>query len=101
MRESAAVGLLCAAAMGGPLALGATGPWARFALEAAMAVAVALWAVSGRGDWRGLAIPAVVTGLFLPQLMPLPDGLLTMLSPATAGRWQAAHEGLEIGRAHV
>lgn len=87
--------MLCAAAVVGPLLLGSTGPWPRFGLEATMALAATLWAVSGPREWRLLVVPLAVAGLFLLQLMPLPDGLLVGLAPVSAGRWKAALEGLE------
>jgi len=95
--ERAAVGLLCAAAVVGPLALGSTGPWARFGLEAAMAVAATLWAVSGPRDRRPLLVPLGIAAVLLLQLVPLPDGLLMSVAPVSAGRWKVAHEGLAAG----
>lgn len=94
--ERIAVWLLCAAAVAGPLALGATGPWPRFGIEATMAAAVTLWAISGPRDWRLLVVPVAIAGLFLLQLVPLPDGLLVGVAPVSAGRWKAALEGLEV-----
>ncbi|MFM9058295.1 MAG: O-antigen ligase family protein [Planctomycetaceae bacterium] len=95
LAERVAVGLLCLAAVVGPLLLGSTGPWPRFGLEATMALAATLWAVSGPRDWRLLVVPLAVAGLFLLQLVPLPDGLLVSLAPVSAGRWKAGLEGLE------
>ncbi len=93
----AAVGLLCIATVAGPLALGATGPWPRFGLEALMAVSAALWVLFGRNSIRGRALPIVIAGIFLLQLVPLPDGVLMTLSPLSAGRWKVAREGLPHG----
>lgn len=99
--EGVAVSLLCIAAVAGPLALGATGPWARFGLEAVVAVAAALWALSGARDARTLLVPLAIAGLFLLQLVPLPDRVLVGLAPVSAGRWKVAHEGLAAGWATV
>jgi hypothetical protein len=74
--------------------LGSTGPRPRFALEVAMAFAAALWALSGRRDARSLVLPLAVAGVFLLQVLPLPDGLLVGMAPVSAGRWKAALEGL-------
>ena len=95
LAERLAVGLLCVAAVVGPLALGATGTWVRFGLELAMTAAVTLWVAAGRGTWRDLMLPLGVAGLFLLQLVPLPDGLLAALSPLSAARWKVARQGLE------
>jgi O-antigen ligase len=96
-----AVGLLCIATVAGPLALGATGPWPQFGLEAAMAVSASLWAVSGGRGFRAIVLPLAIAGLFLLQLVPLPDSVLVSLAPVSAGRWKVAREGLEAGWATV
>lgn len=99
--DTAAAGLCCAAAILGPLALGGTGPWPRFALEVAMAAIAALWALSGRRDVKTLLIPVAVCGFLLLQLVPLPDGVLMNLAPISAGRWKVAREGLAAGWATI
>lgn len=99
--EQAAVWLLCAAAVAGPLMLGSTGPWPRFALEAVMALAATLWALAGSRDSRSLVLPLAIAGLFLLQLLPLPDSLLGNLAPVSAGRWKVAREGMATGWATI
>lgn len=94
LAERVAVGLLCLGALVGPLALGSTGARARFALEAVMAVAAILWAVSGRRSTRSLMLPVAISGLLLLQLVPLPEGLLVNVAPVSAGRWKVAREGM-------
>lgn len=56
------VAILSLATVVGPLALGATGPWSRFGLEAAMAAAVSLWPVSGTKCGRAFELPLVIAG---------------------------------------
>ena len=82
------------AAVAAPLALGATGPWPRLCLEIAMAIAVCLWAASKAGDSRALILLLAGAGLFLLQLVPLPDAALLRLAPVSIGRWKTAQEGL-------
>lgn len=93
--------LLCAAAVAGPLMLGSTGPWPRFCLEAVMAVATVLWALSGSRDSRSLLLPLAIASLFLFQLLPLPDGILVNLAPVSAGRWKVARAGMATGWATI
>jgi hypothetical protein len=97
LAEKAAVGLLCAAVIAGPLALGGTGFWARFAIEAAMAAAAMLWALAGRRAAWSLLLPIGLGGLLLFQLLPLPNGVLMSLAPVSAGRWKATLEGMPSG----
>lgn len=99
--EKVTVGMLCVAAVAGPLAFGATGPWARFVLEATLAVAASLWALSRTRNGRSLLLPLAIASLFLLQLVPLPDGSLVSLAPVSAGRWKVAREGLEAGWATI
>lgn len=89
-----AVVVLCAGAILGPLALGGTGPVAQFALDSAMALAVALWWGTSRGSSASLFMPLVVAVIALLQLMPLPDSLLLSLAPPSAGAWKIANEGV-------
>lgn len=92
--ERLAVGLLCLAAVAGPLALGSTGPFARFGLEIVMAMAAVLWALSGpRNPWS-LMLPVILAGLMLVQVVPLPEQLLLNVAPVSAGRWKVANEGM-------
>lgn len=90
----AATVILCAAAIAGPLALGATAPWARFSLEAAMAVAGALWAASAPST-RSALLPLAAFGLVMLQIVPLPDSLLMAVAPVSCGAWKTALAGPE------
>ena len=94
LAERIAVGLLCLGAVIGPLALGSTGARARFGLEAVMAAAAVLWAMSGHRNARSLMLPVAIAGLLLLQLVPFPEGILVNLAPVSAGRWKVAHEGI-------
>jgi len=88
--EQAAVLLLGGAAIVGPMCLGATGPWARFGLEATAALAGVLWAVSGRRRLTLLAMPCCICLAALLQLVPLPDWILVPIAPVSAGAWKLA-----------
>lgn len=90
----AAVALLCAGALIGPVALGGTGPWARLGLEVCMAGAAMLWAASAQSPTRVMALALAATGAAILQIAPLPDRLLVSLAPISAGAWKVAHEGL-------
>jgi len=88
--ERLAVVCLAAAIVAGPVALGGTLIWARLGLEAAVAVAVSLWAASGRRPLRLVLAPlalAVIGGL---QIVPLPPWLLGLISPLAAAAWNDA-----------
>ena len=92
--ERASVWILAVTAVVAPLALGASGIWPRFALEAAIVVAGSLWAASGsRSVWM-TGMPVVVAGLVLLQLLPIPDSMLVTLAPVSAGAWKLAHHGI-------
>jgi O-antigen ligase len=82
--------LLAGACVAAPLALGSTAAWSRFAVEAAMAVAAVTWALSApRGRWQAW-VPVSAASLLMLQLLPLPDALLTTVSPVAAGAWKVA-----------
>lgn len=88
--EWAAAGLLAAACVAAPLALGATAAWPRLATETAMGLAVALWALTGpRGAWNTL-LPLAVSAVLAVQLLALPDRLLAAVSPVSAAAWKVA-----------
>ena len=91
--ERGAVACLCGAVVLGPLVLGATGAWPRFAIEAAMAAAGILWAAAERRPWWLTGLPVVVASLALLQLVPLPDRLLMTIAPVSAGAWKVALAG--------
>ena len=88
-----AIGILGAAAVAAPLALGAAGNWLRFFLEAAMTIAVILWAASGVRPAIISVMPLAVAAACLLQLVPLPDGILVRLAPVSAGAWKVALAG--------
>jgi hypothetical protein len=92
-----AVALLCAATIWAPLALGATGEWTRLGLEATIAVALVLWTAAGRGSTWALALPIMLLGGVLVQVVPLPDRLLTAIAPISAGAWKIALAGTTGG----
>jgi len=90
LAERLAAACLCAAIVTGPIALGGTPIWARLALEAAMASACVLWALSGRRSlWLTLP-PLAVAAIACLQIVPLPHGLLRLIAPLPAAAWQAA-----------
>jgi O-antigen ligase len=88
--EWAATGLLAAACVAAPLALGATAAWPRFATEAAMGLAAAVWSVTAIRTPRSALLPLAVAALLAVQLLPLPDQLLGMISPVSAAAWKLA-----------
>lgn len=96
-----AVALLCAAAVAGPLCLGGTPAWPRFAIEAATAVAVAAWACSGPRPRRLTLVPLGIAALAWLQVVPLPAGLLMRLAPVSAGKWAVANEAVRSAWATV
>jgi len=62
-----------------------------------MAVASAIWALSGRRNATSLILPVLIAGLVLPQLVPLPESILVNVAPVSAGRWKVAHEAISDG----
>jgi O-antigen ligase len=86
----AAAGLLAAACVGAPLALGATAAWPRFATEAAISLAVAVWAMSAASTPLKAFLPLACVAFLAIQLVPLPDRLLVAISPVSAGAWKVA-----------
>jgi O-antigen ligase len=91
--ENTAIGLLCVAAILGPIALGSATPWARFALEAVMTIVVVIWGATERRTWQYTLLPVFISGLAIIQLLPLPDSLLVALAPVSAGAWKVANQG--------
>ena len=92
--QTAVVLLLCGAIVAGPIALGATGPWVRLAVEAAMALAAVLWAASSRPRPAIALLPILIAAAIAIQLVPLPDGLASTIAPVSAAAWKIAHAGL-------
>ena len=88
--ERIAAVCLAAAVVVGPVALGGTPTLARLALEAAVTAAVVLWLASGsRPLWAVLA-PLAVAAIAGLQILPLPGGLLGLVSPLAAAAWGEA-----------
>lgn len=87
-----AVSILCGAVVVGPLCLGGTPAWPRYAIEAAMAAAVAAWAWTGQRPRWLVVVPLGIAALACLQVMPLPGWLLMRLAPVSAGRWVVANE---------
>jgi len=81
LTERAAAGLLCLGALVAPLALGSTGPLARFGLETLTAAAAIMWAVSAHCASRSLLLPAGISAIMLLQLVPLPVGIPRQYGP--------------------
>lgn len=95
-----AAALLGAAAVLAPVALGGTPSIARAALEAAVTLAVVVWAARGNPTRSTLALAplAAVAALGL-QVVPLPAPLLGLVSPLSADLWRRAGAG-ETGAWH-
>jgi O-antigen ligase len=91
--EAAAVALLGAGVVVGPLFLGGTWVWARLAIETAMAAAILLWACSARRSLPLLVLPLLAAAIALAQMVPLPDRLLVGLAPVSAGAWKTSAPG--------
>jgi len=85
-----AASLLAAAAVAAPLALGSTAAWSRLAVEAAIAIAVAMWGFSAARRGRMAWVPVAIAAVFTLQLLPLPDSLLELVSPVAVGAWKVA-----------
>jgi len=88
--EAAAVALLGAGVVVGPLFLGGTWVWARLAIEAAMAAAMLLWVCSAKRSLPLLVLPLLAAAIALAQIVPLPDRLLISLAPVSAGAWKTS-----------
>lgn len=88
--ERLGVACLCGAAVLGPVALGGTSTWARFALETAMAGAATAWAVSGPRPRRLVLLPLGLAAILCVQILPLPAGLLRWVAPFAAEAWRTA-----------
>jgi O-antigen ligase len=89
-----AVGALGAATVAGPLWLGGVPAWSRFAIEAAMAVAVIAWLWRGPASRWLVIVPLGVAAAAWLQVVPCPVGLLARLAPLSAARWAVADAGL-------
>ncbi len=88
--ESICVALLGAAAVVAPLALGATAAWPRFALEATLAAAALIWALSEPRPLFAMLVPLGIAGIACLQILPLPDRLLMSLAPISGAAWKVA-----------
>ena len=91
---AAAVGLISAGVVLGPLAVGATRGAAPLLLDIVIAAAVVLWVCAGRRPVGLLLLPVAVAGLAVVQLLPLPDSVLGSLAPIAAPAWKLAHQGI-------
>jgi O-antigen ligase len=87
-------GLLGLAAVVAPIALGGTGVWTRLGLECAAALAVMIWAGFGAPCGRIALYPCLIVAVLGVQVLPLPEGLLSVLSPVAATNWKVAHLGM-------
>jgi len=83
-------GLLAAAAVVAPLALGSTAAWSRLAVEATITIAVAVWGLSAARGRLMTWLPVVIAGVLMLQLLPLPDSVLGLVSPVAVGAWKIA-----------
>jgi len=86
--------ILGVAAIVSPLVLGASHAVARFALEAALACVIVLWACDRRRRVADLLLPLGICGFVCLQLMPLPDSLLVWIAPISGGAWKIAQQGI-------
>lgn len=91
--EQAIVWLLAVAAVAAPACFGASGIWARWTLEAAMALAAVLWSASRLRPATLTLLPLGVAAIGLLQIAPLPDSLLVRVAPISAGAWKVALAG--------
>ena len=88
------IAVLSMALIIGPLLLGATGPWARLAMECVMALTAVAWALSSRPRPLAALWPVAAAAVVALQLVPLPDGMLAPLAPVSATAWKIARAGL-------
>lgn len=83
--------ILCALMITIPIALGGTHAFAMAALHVATAFALCLWAVFLRPDRRLMAFPLLCFLAALFQVAPLPDSIMSMIAPVSAGAWKIVH----------
>lgn len=86
---TAAVSLLCAGVVAGPLMLGSVHAGPRLALEGLGVAAALIWAVSAKRPAWALVLPIAIALPILVQIVPWPPGLLHILAPLPADLWQA------------
>ncbi len=82
--------LLAAGVLLAPLACGSTPVWAYASLQIGVALAAAVWALSAPRDRRFLLLTALLIGLVLLQLLPVPAavrGTLSSLAAAGDAKW--------------
>lgn len=92
--ERIATQLLVAGVVCAPLALGAANQWLRFSLELAVVASSILWALTARRPTWLQIVPGCVALVGILQVVPLPEWLLTAISPISAGAWKVASAGL-------
>lgn len=88
--ETAVVGVLAVGVVLGPIFLGGTWVWARLAIEAGLALALAIWACSGSRSLPLMLLPLLTAAIAGIQILPLPDRLLVTVAPVSAGAWKLA-----------
>ena len=89
--ERLAIGIIAAAVVVAPLALGCSSAETRFGLETALGAAVALWLYARPSLTRLPWVPLCVFAALLIQQIPLPDRILVNMAPVSAGAWKLAH----------
>lgn len=89
--ERLAIGIVTAAVVLAPLALGCSSAEARFGLETAICVAVCLWLYARPSQSRLRWVPLCLFAALLIQQIPFPDRILVNTAPVSAGAWKLAH----------
>jgi len=83
--------VLCAGITLAPLCLGATGAWTRFAVEAALVIAIVAWSVCCRPSALQLIAPCGALAIAAVQLLPLSSSFATWVAPISGGAWVVAN----------
>ena len=87
------LGLVCLAAVAGPVCLGCTGAWGRLGLEAVLVIVAMCVAITGRLAVGPTWVTLAVCGLLSLQVLPLSDRTLVAIAPLSAGAWKTATDG--------
>lgn len=88
------LGVACTSIVAAPAMLGSSGPWARLALETAMATMAVIWASFRCRSPRPMLVVLGVCAVASLQSIPLPPGLLETVAPGSARAWQVARAEL-------